>query len=186
MTTRQFLALLTICTVTFLALLATGGYIYLTNPALLGIAPQTHSPDTITAPPALWEIEVERARSEQRRLQSQLMQLRDSLARLQRHLSQLNTQYTQAQQQLASTQATLAALQRNGQKDSLRLKNLRMLAEMYDRADPGEVAKILANSDSQHAAQVLALMKRKTAARVLEQLPKDKAVAISQAVVESP
>jgi len=52
-------------------------------------------------------------------------------------------------------------------RDSLRLKNLHVLAEMYERANPAEVAQILANADRSYAAAILRLMKRKTAARVL-------------------
>jgi len=52
------------------------------------------------------------------------------------------------------------------------------------RANPAEVAQILANADRSYAAAILRLMKRKTAARVLEQLPKDKALAISLAALE--
>lgn len=77
-------------------------------------------------------------------------------------------------------------MQHTVQRDSLRLKNLHILAEMYDRADPAEVAKILANAESSYAAAVLRAMKRKTAARVLEQLPKEKALAISLAALEQP
>ncbi|MCS7001091.1 MAG: hypothetical protein NZ481_09795, partial [Candidatus Kapabacteria bacterium] len=90
------------------------------------------------------------------------------------------------QQQLVIAQQQISHQQQRAQRDSLRLKNLAMVAEMYDRADPAEVAKILASAESSYAASVLRLMKRKTAAKVIEYLPKDKALAISLAVLDQP
>jgi len=183
MTSKQLLVLIAISAVTFLALLLGGGYVYLTNPALLGL-PVKGQQDSLSKPPAVWEIELDRLQQELKSVRTERGRLQDSLARLSAQLGQLRTQYEQVQQQLTAAQTSLATMERLGQQDSLGLKNLRVVAEMYDRADPAEVAKILANAESPYAAAVLRLMKRKTAARVLEQLPKDKALAISLASLE--
>lgn len=184
MTSKQLLALVVVTTVTFLAVVIGGGYLYVTNPTLLGLPARQQSTDSLRQPPAIWEIELERLQQELAQSRSAQARLKDSVGKLSNQLQQLHAQYQQALQQLAATQTTLAQMERLGQQDSLRLKNLRVLAEMYDRADPAEVAKILAHAESAYAAAVLRLMKRKTAARVIENLPKDKALAISMATLD--
>jgi septal ring factor EnvC (AmiA/AmiB activator) len=183
MTPKQLLALVLTSTITFLAIVAGGGYLYLTRPELLGFVSPFRT-DTVVTPPAMWELQLDRLQKENNHLRHTIESLRDSLARLKAHNEQMSNECSRLQQQLTQAQYTINELNRSTQKDSLRLKNLQMIAEMYDRADPAEVAKILAGAENSYAAAVLRLMKRKTAARVIEQLPKDKALAISVAALD--
>jgi flagellar motility protein MotE (MotC chaperone) len=183
MTSKQLLALIAVTTVTFLSMVIGGGYVYLTNPSLLGLGGRASS-DSVLQPPAVWEVELDRLQRELHEARRNHAQLNDSLAKISAELARVRAQYQESQQLLTRAQTAIAQLEQMGKQDSLRLKNLRVLAEMYDRADPAEVAKILANAESSYAAAVLRLMKRKTAARVLEQLPKEKALAISLATLD--
>lgn len=185
MTSKQLLALIITSSLTFLALVLGGGYVYWTNPSLLGF-PENRPSDTLAKPIAIWEVELERLQREHKQTTLQVIKLRDSAAWLQRKLSTATARSDSLQQQLSIALNTLAQLRQSVDRDSLRLKNLHAIAEMYDRADPVEVAKILAGAESSYAAAVLRLMKRKTAAKVIEQLPKDKALAISLAALELP
>ncbi|GBD05672.1 hypothetical protein HRbin20_01261 [bacterium HR20] len=185
MGTRQLIALVIVSSVTFLCLVLGGGYIYVTKPELLGLArPPAH--DSVAAPPTVWELQLGQLEKENAHFRAETNRLKDSLQRITTELATLRQQRSELQSQLDAARTALASQQHTVQRDSLRLKNLHILAEMYDRADPAEVAKILANAESSYAAAVLRAMKRKTAARVLEQLPKEKALAISLAALEQP
>lgn len=185
MTSKQLLALILTSSLTFLALVLGGGYLYWTNPTLLGL-PENRQSNTLAKPLAVWEVELYRLQKEHQQTTLQLIQLRDSTVSLQRSLSAATAHSDSLQQQLTIALNTIVQLRQSLDRDSLRLKNLYAIAEMYDRADPAEVAKILAGAESSYAAAVLRLMKRKTAAKVIEQLPKDKALAISVAALELP
>lgn len=182
---RQLVALVIISSVTFLCLVLGGGYIYMTKPELIGLSPRSLG-DSLATAPAVWELTLNRVEAENARLRTETLGLKDSLERLAREVASLRLRQNELQTQLDVAHAAVATQQRALQRDSLRLKNLHLLAEMYDRADPAEVAKILANAESSYAAAVLRAMKRKTAARVIEQLPKEKALAISLATLEQP
>ncbi|MCX7929367.1 MAG: hypothetical protein N2663_01400 [Chlorobi bacterium] len=183
MTAKQILVLVLASTITFLAILAGGGYLYRTNPGLLGL-PVSASQDGTAQPPKVWEVELEHLTVQVQQARQHAEHLNDSLRQLSERVMALDIQNRQLQQQLVEARHTAEQLRRSAQRDSLRLKNLHVLAEMYDRADPAEVAKILAGADNSYAAAVLRLMKRKTAARVIEHLPKDKALAVSLAALD--
>lgn len=185
MTAKQLLALVVTTTITFVALLLGGGYVYQTAPELLGISRQRGT-DSLPVSVRVWEVELDRLERDKRELEQQCTLFRDSIGKLHTELSALRAHLADVQQQLVIAQQQISHQQQRAQRDSLRLKNLAMVAEMYDRADPAEVAKILASAESSYAASVLRLMKRKTAAKVIEYLPKDKALAISLAVLDQP
>jgi flagellar motility protein MotE (MotC chaperone) len=183
MSAKQLVALLVITSVSFLCLLIGGGYLYMFKPELFGLSQQT-THDSLAVPLSVWELQLNQLEKDKARLQSETQRLRDSLQRLTGELAAQHRRLGELQAQLDKVNTTLANEQRATMRDSLRLKNLHVLAEMYERANPAEVAQILANADRSYAAAILRLMKRKTAARVLEQLPKDKALAISLAALE--
>ncbi|MFM8569046.1 MAG: magnesium transporter MgtE N-terminal domain-containing protein [Candidatus Kapaibacterium sp.] len=65
-------------------------------------------------------------------------------------------------------------------KDTARLKNLRIAAEMYEKGQHAEIAKILSEAEPDYVVDVLTFMKRKSAAQILERMPTEKAVLVSK------
>lgn len=183
-TIRQFLMLVAISTVTMVLLLAAGLYLSAHKPEWLGRRTAATGEAAEATQPTLLELELDRLRMNQRTAESTVRRLRDSVGHLTTTVAQLQLQLNELRQQLATAEAKLGALQQAARRDSLRLKNLQTLADMYNRADPAEVAKILEGANSKYAATVLRLMKPRVAAKVLEALPKDKALAISQAATD--
>ncbi len=112
-------------------------------------------------------------------LQKVLTHIQDSLHQISGQLTSLEAEHTQT---LANVQADKNVRERReaAAQDTSRLKNLRFTADMYEKAQASEVAKILAGSDEKYSARVLKLMKPKSAAKIIELMPTRKAVDIAR------
>lgn len=63
-------------------------------------------------------------------------------------------------------------------RDSLIRTNYTLFAQIYDKAEPADVAKIISELDERDAAFILKRMKAKNAAKVLENIKPEQAAAI--------
>jgi flagellar motility protein MotE (MotC chaperone) len=163
-------------------LLITGACMYLwsTHPELLGMEPPAPVEKKISFKDTTEAVSPEEVlRSQNERLNKELASLRDSLHTATSAIAQSSARVQQLDESLSATQREHAKeeLQR---KDSTRLKNIQIAAEMYEKGQPAEIAKILSEADPEYVVSVLKIMKRKNAAQILERMPTDKAVRVSK------
>ena len=175
MSSKQIIVL--VAATAFTGLLVTGGAFYLwhTQPQSLGLPAPIVEVDTSVHVPTESEILHHRNDSLERIAKS----MHDSLSGLNSQVTSLRDQQKHLSEQLEQNKKEQEKKEK-AWNDTTRLKNLRVSAEMYEKAQPAEAAKILAKSNSEYVAGVLNLMKRKSAAKVLEQLPVNKAVEVSK------
>lgn len=184
MSGKQLLIIIIVSSLSFLLITGAGGYVYLYKPELVGLP--THKPgqDTLPPPPTPAEIEANRLRAANDSLSKQMQSMNDSLQKTLQKASTLAQETQSLKSQVDEKKKQEQAQQEKARKDSLQLKNIQAFAEMYDKAEPTEVAKILAKADTPYAARILQLMKRKNAAKVIEHLPTEKAVAVAKVVID--
>jgi flagellar motility protein MotE (MotC chaperone) len=167
-------------------LLITGAIVYLwsTHPETLGMErPVVATPLGPHANDSLHQAsEAEALRQKNERLNTEVSRLRDSLKSAYAAMHSSSERVRQLDESLSATHREHAKeeLQR---KDSTRLKNIRIAAEMYEKGQPAEIAKILAESEPEYVVDVLTFMKRKNAAQILERMPTEKAVRVSKMLV---
>lgn len=184
MTQKQLIVLILIITTTFLALFAGAGYLYLYQPEILGI----QRPVTLVPEDSLPQLsdpllrEANDLHVMNAKLEEKISHANDSLQRTMTKVQELAKQAEQFKKQIEKVKeeekkrkVTVAAKP----PDTTSLKNAQAFAEMYEKAQPAEVAKILSEADVNFAAKVLHRMKRKSAAKIIEQLPVKRAVAIA-------
>ena len=178
MTGKQIFSLLFVALISGVMLTATGVYLWHFKPELLGLPP---SPEQIQQKQdeALLQKQLNDS------LQKQILFVQDSLktALAKAHELQEKDRIAKAALEAVNKEKEVAK-DLAVKKDSLRLKNMKDFAEMYDKADPAEVAKILSQTDTDYTASVLKMMKRKSAAKVIEKLPTKKAAEVSTLVMK--
>lgn len=123
------------------------------------------------------EVDVMRAKNDH--LSHELGRLRDTLNNVRTAMQASSERVRQLDESLSAAHREFAKeeLQR---KDTARLKNLRIAAEMYEKGQPAEIAKILSEAEPDYVVDVLTFMKRKSAAQILERMPTEKAVLVSK------
>lgn len=153
-------------------------YLWHNRPEMLGLPPnpppQVAGADSVKV---VSEADLLRAKSDS--LERVLHSVSDSLSHVSGSLNSLQSQHKAMVDQYENAKKEQQKKDL-AQRDSTRLKNLQIAAEMYEKAQASEVAKILAGSDKSYSASVLKLMKRKSAAKVLELMPTKTAVDISK------
>jgi len=183
MSGKQLLMLVLVTSVTFLGILGAGGYLYYTSPETLGLPKRVVPGDTVKQPSPI-ELEAQRLRNQNDSLAKKMQTFTDSLSKEKVRTDSLKNVAQSLSSQVTSQEKQQKAAQQKAEKDTLRLKNMQAFAEMYDKADPEEVAKILAKAETHYAVDILKMMKRKSAAKVIEKLPTDKAVAVAQSIAK--
>ncbi|MBL7997145.1 MAG: hypothetical protein JNL32_00775 [Candidatus Kapabacteria bacterium] len=180
MSGKQLLIIVILSSLTFLLIAGAGGYVYYTQPELLGTTNPYIKRDTTQKPDPL-KLEAERLQRTTDSLAKAMAAASDSLSRSVQRADELAMELKRFHESEEAAKKQRLSNEAKAERDSIRLKKMRSFAEMYDKADPAEVANILKESDSNYAAQVLQMMKRKNAAKVIEKLPPAKAVAIAKA-----
>lgn len=178
---KHLLLIVIISSLSFLAIAGAGGYVYFVKPELLGIQSPYVKKDTLPPPPSPLELEAKALRQTNDSLAKKVAFVTDSIRKVEASKSELIQQRDEFKAKAEKERQHSATLLKKEQNDSTRLKNMTAFAEMYEKANPQEVAKILAKTDADYAAGVLKLMKRKNAAKVLEYIPTEQAVRIVSA-----
>lgn len=104
----------------------------------------------------------------------------DVISELKDSINTLNDQYKKSQNKLKELQNTIKnqELYIADESDSLRTKNFKKFADIYNSTDPAEVAKILEQIDERDAANIIKMMSKRKAGKVLEAMAPENAAAI--------
>ncbi len=150
-------------------------YFWHNKPEVLGLPPRPlPGADTIKV---VSEAEILKVKSDS--LEQALRTVSDSLHRVSSSLTNLQSEHKQMSEKI-EIDTKEREKKETALRDSTRLKNLIITAEMYEKAQASEVAKILSESEPEYSASILKLMKRKNAAKVLELMPTKKAVKVTK------
>lgn len=164
-------------------LLITGAILYLwsTHPETIGMErPVVENAKGSAMSDSLRKIsELTTAQMKNQRLSLEVQRLRDSLKTTHVAIQSSAERVRQLDESLSAANRQLAQHQLQ-KKDSARLKNLQIAAEMYEKGQPAEIAKILSETEPEYVVDVLRNMKRKNAAQILERMRTDKAVLVSK------
>ena len=175
LTVKQSLLILASTTITALSITVVAVVLWNNHPEYLGLPPLP--PPPVDSLKVKAEIDVLKLKNDS--LERIARSINDSLRQSISALSSAHDRERQLNDQLLATKADQEKKDKIA-RDSTRLKNMQIAAEMYEKAQPAEVAKILAGSEPEYVAHILKLMKRKSAAKVLEQLPTKKAVEVTK------
>jgi len=177
MSPRLLIGLIIFFSFTFVALL--GGLVWVMqhHPEYLGLPRPVQDSTQVVDTLALMQQKIDSLQQALQHQQDSLLSLlaacQDTTALLRFQKDSLTTIILTYQQQ-----DSLRQLQQLFQADSLILATKKRFAQIYNQANPEDVAKILANLDDKDAAEILLLMDQKQAAKVLGAMDPERAARI--------